>query len=170
MGAPASPTGMTADDFLAWERAQPEKHEFHDGEVFAMAGGSPRHNVLSASVGAELRVGVVGLGGLGHMAVKLAVSMGTAFCPTWGPERARASRSFTRSPCATAPRVPAPLPRLARREEAHGAADRVARAHEVDVVARFEGGRGVRRLVQVAGASQRHDERARFGAEVERDR
>jgi len=62
MGAPASPTGMTADDFLAWERAQPEKHEFHDGEVFAMAGVSPRHNVLSASVGAELRAALRGKG------------------------------------------------------------------------------------------------------------
>jgi Uma2 family endonuclease len=53
---------MTADDFLAWERAQPEKHEFHDGEVFAMAGGSPRHNVLSASVIAELRSALRGKG------------------------------------------------------------------------------------------------------------
>lgn len=30
---------MTADDYLAWEREQPEKHEFFHGEVFAMAGG-----------------------------------------------------------------------------------------------------------------------------------
>ena len=37
---------MTADDYLAWEREQTEKHEYFHGEVFAMAGGSPRHNAL----------------------------------------------------------------------------------------------------------------------------
>lgn len=41
---------MTADDYLAWERAQAEKHEFFRGEVFAMAGGSMRHNVLSGRI------------------------------------------------------------------------------------------------------------------------
>lgn len=51
--APTQP--MTADAYLAWERASAGKHEFHRGEVFAMAGGSPRHNLLSAAVVAELR-------------------------------------------------------------------------------------------------------------------
>ena len=41
---------MTADDYLAWEREQPEKHEFFHGEVFAMAGGSPRHNALCGRI------------------------------------------------------------------------------------------------------------------------
>jgi Uma2 family endonuclease len=39
---------MSAAEYLAWEREQADKHEFHDGEVFAMAGGSPRHNRLAA--------------------------------------------------------------------------------------------------------------------------
>src|SRR6185503_13063042 len=51
---------MSAAEYLAWERAQPEKHEYHLGEVFAMAGGSPRHNFLSNAVGAELRAAVRG--------------------------------------------------------------------------------------------------------------
>ena len=55
MSEPASPLRMTAAEYLAWEREQPEKHEFHLGEVFAMAGGSPRHNFLASAVGAELR-------------------------------------------------------------------------------------------------------------------
>jgi Uma2 family endonuclease len=46
---------MTAAEYLAWEREQPDKHEYHLGEVFAMAGGSPRHNFLSAAVIGELR-------------------------------------------------------------------------------------------------------------------
>lgn len=51
---------MSASEYLAWERVQPAKHEYHLGEVFAMAGGSPRHNVLSTSMGAELRAAVRG--------------------------------------------------------------------------------------------------------------
>ncbi len=62
MGAPATKTGMTADEYLAWEREQPQKHEFHDGEVFAMAGGSARHNFLSAAAIAELRAALRGKG------------------------------------------------------------------------------------------------------------
>ncbi|MFO7562644.1 MAG: Uma2 family endonuclease [Enhygromyxa sp.] len=46
---------MSAAEYLAWEREQLDKHEFHDGEVFAMAGGSARHNMLALAVGAELR-------------------------------------------------------------------------------------------------------------------
>lgn len=46
---------MTAEEFLAWERCERDKHEFHDGAVFAMAGGSPRHNALSVAVASELR-------------------------------------------------------------------------------------------------------------------
>jgi Uma2 family endonuclease len=45
---------MTAADYLAWERLQPEKHEYRLGEVVAMAGGSHRHNLLSAAMIAEL--------------------------------------------------------------------------------------------------------------------
>ncbi len=55
MSEPATPLRMTAAEYLAWEREQPEKHEFHLGEVFAMAGGSPRHNVLASACAAELR-------------------------------------------------------------------------------------------------------------------
>ena len=41
---------MIADEYLAWEREQPEKHEFFHGEVFARAGGSPRHNALCGRI------------------------------------------------------------------------------------------------------------------------
>src|SRR5580700_6695802 len=47
---------MTADEYLAWEREQPERHEYLDGEVFSMAGGSPRHAALIAAATAELVV------------------------------------------------------------------------------------------------------------------
>ena len=40
---------LTAAEYLAWEREQTDKHEFHAGEVFAMAGGSPRHNWIAGT-------------------------------------------------------------------------------------------------------------------------
>src|SRR3954466_1026023 len=58
MGRVADRSRLTAAEYLAWEREQPIKHEFFHGEVFAMAGGTPRHNALAVSVGAELRAAV----------------------------------------------------------------------------------------------------------------
>jgi Uma2 family endonuclease len=55
MVAAATTQRMSAPEYLEWERQQTEKHEFHRGEVFAMAGGSLRHNFLSSAVSAELR-------------------------------------------------------------------------------------------------------------------
>jgi Uma2 family endonuclease len=53
MGLPSS-ASMTASQYLAWEREQPERHEYCRGEVFAMAGGSPRHNALSAAIARDV--------------------------------------------------------------------------------------------------------------------
>jgi Uma2 family endonuclease len=60
MADPATRKHMSAAEYLDWERTQASKHEFHRGEVFAMAGGSPRHNFLSSAVGAELRAALRG--------------------------------------------------------------------------------------------------------------
>ena len=35
---------MTLEEFLAWEGDQPERHEFHRGETFAMVGGTRGHH------------------------------------------------------------------------------------------------------------------------------
>ena len=35
---------MTMSDYLDWESQQPERYEFYRGEVFAMVGGTARHN------------------------------------------------------------------------------------------------------------------------------
>lgn len=50
MGRVATRSRMNADEYLAWEREQPDKHEFFHGEVFAMAGASPRHNALCGRI------------------------------------------------------------------------------------------------------------------------
>jgi Uma2 family endonuclease len=60
MGSTAAIARMTKAEYLVWERSQPEKHEYHLGEVFAMAGGSPRHNYLANAAGAELRAALRG--------------------------------------------------------------------------------------------------------------
>jgi Uma2 family endonuclease len=37
---------LTAEEYLKFEKESVEKHEFFQGEVFAMAGASPRHNKI----------------------------------------------------------------------------------------------------------------------------
>lgn len=51
---------VVAAEYLAWEREQPQKHEFFYGEVFAMSGSSPRHNALGAAATSELRAALRG--------------------------------------------------------------------------------------------------------------
>jgi Uma2 family endonuclease len=41
---------MTPDEYLAMERSSLEKHEYCDGEVFAMAGASKEHNLIVGNV------------------------------------------------------------------------------------------------------------------------
>ena len=43
MGQAAPQSFFTAADYLAWEAAQLDRHEYIDGEVFAMAGAEDRH-------------------------------------------------------------------------------------------------------------------------------
>ena len=58
----AERAGLSPQDFLAWEREQATRHEYFRGEVFAMAGGSLRHNALCANVTAALHAGLRGGG------------------------------------------------------------------------------------------------------------
>lgn len=58
--SPAEKKRFSLEEYLAWERDQLEKHDWYDGEVFAMAGGTPRHNALSAAVIIELGVALRG--------------------------------------------------------------------------------------------------------------
>jgi Uma2 family endonuclease len=45
------------EEYLAYERDSRLKHEYEDGEIYAMAGGSPRHNALASRVSAALEAG-----------------------------------------------------------------------------------------------------------------
>lgn len=45
---------FTEDEYLRYEAGRPTKHEFFDGHILAMAGGTPRHNRLASQVGSVL--------------------------------------------------------------------------------------------------------------------
>lgn len=60
MASPAARPPVTPHEYLEAERHATDKHEYWRGEVFAMAGASPRHNVLVANIVGELRAALRG--------------------------------------------------------------------------------------------------------------
>lgn len=58
MGLPAAK--LSLDDFIAWENAQADKHEFYRGEVFAMVGARRSHGCVITNLSAELRAALKG--------------------------------------------------------------------------------------------------------------
>ena len=55
MANPALKHQLSPDDYLAWEADQLEKHEYVDGEVFAMAGAGESHITVCLNVAMALR-------------------------------------------------------------------------------------------------------------------
>lgn len=49
------PSHLTLAEFLAWEDTREERHEFVDGEIFAMAGASRPHNTIALNLAFILR-------------------------------------------------------------------------------------------------------------------
>jgi Uma2 family endonuclease len=47
---------LTSSEYLALDRAAHEKHEFADGEAFAMSGASERHNLIALNIGTEINL------------------------------------------------------------------------------------------------------------------
>jgi Uma2 family endonuclease len=59
------PTGvplqkLTLDEFLDWEAQQADRHEFYDGEVFAMVGAPYRHHLVIQNLMVHLRTHLKG--------------------------------------------------------------------------------------------------------------
>jgi len=46
---------MTPEEYLAFERTSEQKHEYADGEIFAMSGGTREHSLVGQNVAGELR-------------------------------------------------------------------------------------------------------------------
>jgi Uma2 family endonuclease len=54
MGQAALRTKASEQDYLAFERAAEERHEYADGEIFAMSGGSWEHSLIASNINREL--------------------------------------------------------------------------------------------------------------------
>lgn len=57
-----APERMSLSDFLAWEEAQPLRHERVGGRVWAMTGGTLAHNRIGLNVFSALRTRLAGTG------------------------------------------------------------------------------------------------------------
>lgn len=55
MAEPAPARKWTPQEYLAWEQEQGSKHEYLDGDIFAMAGATAEHNQIVTNVLGELR-------------------------------------------------------------------------------------------------------------------
>ncbi|MFN0068833.1 MAG: Uma2 family endonuclease, partial [Limisphaerales bacterium] len=53
--AAATRPRLSEAEYLALERAAEFRSQFYDGEVFAMAGGTPEHSLISVNLVSELR-------------------------------------------------------------------------------------------------------------------
>ena len=51
---------LTIEEYLALEKETHTKYEYHNGEVYAMAGGSPTHSLIANNVGASLNLSLKG--------------------------------------------------------------------------------------------------------------
>ena len=55
MGLPQPVNAFRFEDYLAWEQSQPEKHEYVQGETFAMTGARRVHVIVSLNLASLFR-------------------------------------------------------------------------------------------------------------------
>jgi len=60
MGLPAEKRRFTVEEYLRMEQGSESRHEFHDGEVLAMSGGSLEHSIIVTNVAAALHAALIG--------------------------------------------------------------------------------------------------------------
>jgi Uma2 family endonuclease len=60
MGLPAENRRFAVEEYLRMEQASESRHEFHDGEILAMSGGSLEHSLIVTNVSAALHAALVG--------------------------------------------------------------------------------------------------------------
>jgi Uma2 family endonuclease len=68
MVASKSDTYVSPEDYLAGEKVSPIKHEYRQGEIYAMAGAKKAHVIISGNVFALLRNHLRGSGCIPYMA------------------------------------------------------------------------------------------------------
>jgi Uma2 family endonuclease len=60
MALPQTQPRFDVESYLAWEEAQPERHEYFAGEVFAMSGGTDAHYTILGNFFASLKSALSG--------------------------------------------------------------------------------------------------------------
>ena len=53
-------TRLSEHEYLEFERSSPDKHEYADGEIFAMSGGTFEHSAVTANILGEARSALAG--------------------------------------------------------------------------------------------------------------
>jgi len=59
MGQAALRAKLSPEEYLEFERASEIRHEYADGEIFAMAGGTREHSLLAANIVRELSLALL---------------------------------------------------------------------------------------------------------------
>ncbi len=59
MGEAANKLKMTPEEYLAFERASEPRHEYAEGEVFGMSGGTREHSLTAMNIARELGVALL---------------------------------------------------------------------------------------------------------------
>ena len=60
MGNAAARSRISPEEYLAFERASDQRHEYADGEIFAMSGGTREHSLTATNIVGELRAALRG--------------------------------------------------------------------------------------------------------------
>ena len=68
MTASKSCTSISPEDYLEAEKVRPIKHEYRQGEIYAVAGASKAHVIITGNVFALLRNHLRGSGCMPYMA------------------------------------------------------------------------------------------------------
>ena len=68
MGLAQLKSYFSPEEYLTFERDAKTKHEYLDGEIYAMAGGSPSHNQISFNASGDLRQQIKGRNCRGYTA------------------------------------------------------------------------------------------------------
>lgn len=55
MSLPQETPRFTPDGYYRLEREASQKHEYYQGQIFAMSGGTPEHSAIILNIGSELR-------------------------------------------------------------------------------------------------------------------
>jgi Uma2 family endonuclease len=59
MAQAAARSRLSPEEYLAFERSSEQRHEFADGEIFAMSGGTREHSLVAVNIAGELRLALL---------------------------------------------------------------------------------------------------------------